>query len=473
MAVTQKVKKEVGASRAAKGILGSLDRRLVEPAGLLVRSSGWVLFVFILYMLWSGMFPEEARGSIYIWLGVYAGYLLLLEFLRRTWTCGYDTWFFRMTRISINLVVISSLISISATGRSLLIFAYTVPMFAAIIYFSDHNWVKVTVGAAAVLGLYLAGIPFARDTRLTPGHFVVLAAVLAVLGIGFELFRRKVDSGPARLTEIARELHKTLDLQRLIEDILKHAVKITQAQRGLIIVINPRNKRYVGHTLQNFALRANHSIEDLASKCLISAHKQPFENADLHGAFNNKDIYNEFFESVSGSVMAELLYDQAGQVIGVVTVASDEPNEFDKISKSQLREFGFLVSSAIDNCFRHREITLRDVRDPRGRRKVRLRQQRGRSHKNPGEGSAPANSACRGIDPAPLQRRQRGIIPGLLAHPGDHLKIFRLVSPQAGRQYAADAAGLRPCRACPGIARYDPGARRKPPSMVRKERQPA
>ncbi len=363
MAVTQKVKKEVGASRAAKGILGSLDRRLVEPAGLLVRSSGWVLFVFILYMLWSGMFPEEARGSIYIWLGVYAGYLLLLEFLRRTWTRGYDTWFFRMTRISINLVVISSLISISATGRSLLIFAYTVPMFAAIIYFSDHNWVKVTVGAAAVLGLYLAGIPFARDTRLTPGHFVVLAAVLAVLGIGFELFRRKVDSGPARLTEIARELHKTLDLQRLIEDILKHAVKITQAQRGLIIVINPRNKRYVGHTLQNFALRANHSIEDLASKCLISAHKQPFENADLHGAFNNKDIYNEFFESVSGSVMAELLYDQAGQVIGVVTVASDEPNEFDKISKSQLREFGFLVSSAIDNCFRHREITLRDVRD--------------------------------------------------------------------------------------------------------------
>ena len=363
MVATHNVKKEVGATKVAKGILGSLDRRLVEPAGLVVRSSGWILFAFILYMLWSGMFPEVARESIYIWLGVYAVYLLSLEFIRRHWARVYDTQIFRTTRILINLVVISALISVSSTGRSLVIFAYTVPIFASIVYFADHNWAKLTVGGSAVLGLYLAGIPLARDNRLTINQFLVFTVLLAVSGIGFELFRRRVNSGPARLTEIARELHKTLDLQKLMEDILKQAVKITQAQRGLIIVINPRNKRYVGHFMQNFALRANHSIEDLAGKCLTALHKQPFENADLHGAFNNRDIYNEFFESGARSVLAELLYDQTGQVIGVVTVASDDANSFDKISKNALREFGFLVSSAIDNCFRHREVTLREVRN--------------------------------------------------------------------------------------------------------------
>lgn len=358
----QTAQKNVGASKVAKGLLGSLDRRLVEPAGLIIRYSGWVLFFSILYMVGFEIFGEKERGGLYIWLGGYAGYLLFLEILRMYWSQAYDTVPFRTIRIFVNLIVISVLINIAPTKSYLLVLAYTVPIFAAIVYFADYTWAKAGVVALAILGLYAAGVYFAGETRLTLIQIVTLTLLLIVLSIGFEFFRRKVNLVPGRLTEFAKELHKTLDLQQLMEEILYKAIEITQAQRGLIIVINPRNKKYVGHYMQNFILRENHSIEDLASQCFVLGNGQPFDSPDLLTAFSNKSIYAQFFEFPPRSVLAEPLYNRAGQVIGVINVAHDDRNGFDKISKNLLKEFAFLVSNAIDNCFQHREIILREAR---------------------------------------------------------------------------------------------------------------
>src|SRR6185503_19325076 len=124
--------------------------------------------------------------------------------------------------------------------------------------------------------------------------------------------------------------------------------------RGLIIIIDPRTKKYVGHSLYNFKLNANQSIENLARKCYVLVHGQPFESPDIIAAFNNNNIYAEFFDSPPRSIMAEPLYNRAGQVTGVINVAHNDPNRFDRISRNLLRELAFLMSNAIENCFVHR-----------------------------------------------------------------------------------------------------------------------
>lgn len=354
--------KDVGASKAAKGIIGSLDRRLIEPAGILVRFWGWLLLISILYLSFFEMFREPERRDIHIWLVLYGCYLFLLEIIRRTWSEGYDSTPFRVIRILINLCAITILINIASTGRFLLVFAYTVPIFATIVYFAERKWVKLLVFLLAITGLYAAGISFAINDQLSLLQFLILTFALTILSYGFEIFRRRVHLVPGRLTEIAKGFHKTLDLQQLMAEILGNAIDITQAQRGLIIVINPRNKSYVGHILHNFNLRTDRSIEDLAKKCFVLVHDQPFENPDIIAAFSNKNIYHEFFDSQPRSVVAEPLHNRAGQLMGVINVAHNDPNGFDKISGKLLRDFAFLVSNAIENCFEHREVKLREAK---------------------------------------------------------------------------------------------------------------
>jgi GAF domain-containing protein len=191
---------------------------------------------------------------------------------------------------------------------------------------------------------------------------LIFALVLGVLTVGIEIFRQRTYLVPSRLPEIARELYKTLDLQQLMVAILENAIAITLAQHGLIIVINPRTKRYVGHALYNFNLRPNRSIENLAKKCFVLVHGEPFESPDLGAAFATNTVYHEFFDVQPSSIMAEPLFNRSGQVMGVINVAHDNANNFDKISRSLLKEFAFLVSNAIERCFEHREVILREAK---------------------------------------------------------------------------------------------------------------
>jgi GAF domain-containing protein/nitrate/nitrite-specific signal transduction histidine kinase len=364
MMAKQKVREkvDVGASRAAKGILGSLDRRLIQPAGILVRFSGWMLVITIGYMTIFETFNEQERRDMYFWLACYAGYMLILEIFRKFTSEVYDTSQFRSVRVLINLVLVSALVSIAPTERYLLILAYTVPIFATIVYYPENNWIKLGVYLLALMGLYGGGIIFINSTKLGFGQFLLFSFVLAGLSIVFEIFRRKVNLVPSRLTELAKELNKTLDLQQLMAEILEHSIDITQAQRGLIIIINPRNKRYVGHILHNFNLKEGCSIEDLAKKCFVLVYGQPFENPDMAETFSDKTVYHKFFDSQPRSVLAEPLHNRAGKIMGVINVAHNDPNGFDKISGSLLKEFAFLVSNAIENCFEHREVKLREAK---------------------------------------------------------------------------------------------------------------
>ncbi|MBE7432384.1 MAG: GAF domain-containing protein [Anaerolineales bacterium] len=351
---------EMGASKIAKVLLGRLDRRLVEPAGAFVRISGWVMLTLIGYITMFGSLDARAKTNVLFWLIGYALYLLILEWVRRRGTEYYDSNRFRSFRIGFNLVAVTILGAVAPAERYIFVFAYTLPIIAAIAYFTGKIWVQIFVAALVLVGLIIGQI-------LSPGAFLITAElissifILAALAIGFEVFRRRVYSSPSNLTEVARELHKTLDLQQLMIEILDRALEITQAQRGLIIVVNPENKRYVGHALKNFTLVEHRSIEDLALKCRVIKNGEPFESDDMQAAFN-KSIYRDFFAAQPRSLAARPIYNRTGQVMGVINVAHDDAGTFDRISKHQLREFAYLIGNAIENCFEHRRVQLSEAK---------------------------------------------------------------------------------------------------------------
>jgi len=354
--------REVGASKAAKVMLGSLDRRLIEPAAILVRISGWVIVLTVVYISVLGNFDKKERQYVLFWAIAYIIYMITLEVIRRFFSEIYETSWFRAVRIIVNVAMISILVSIAPVERHILIFAYAVPIFATVVYAAESNWIKAGVYILSLSGVYLGDIIFSNDPKLNFAHFTTYSIALAGLTLGFEVFRRRTNLVPSRLTEIVKELHKTLDLQKLMEAILVNAIDITLAHRGLILIINPRTKRYVGHFLLNFDFKPESSIDGLAKRCSVLINGQPYENPDIISAFHDKSIYHEFFKSQPRSILAEPLYNRAGQVLGVINVAHDDAYGFDKITKNTFKEFAFLVSNAIENCFEHREVNLREAK---------------------------------------------------------------------------------------------------------------
>lgn len=358
----QNVQKDVGASKAAKGILGSLDRRLQDPAGSVIRVWGFVFLLFVTYLLLVGSFDSELYKVI-AWLIGYSAYLCILELSRAIATRKYDSTLFRSLRVFINLVVMSILISFSSEDvRPILVFAYMVPIFASIVYFSKYNWIWLVTVVMAITGLYLSGI-ILTDHALDLMQFSWMC--FSLLGLSYTsnwFYRRTVYKSNIRVDDTILGLPRSLDLQELMSATVQIAIKLTQANRGLLIVINPRNKRYVAHESKGFTLRQGQSIEDVAQGCLGLFSGQPFECPDMIKVFNNKSIYHKYFNEQSHSVLAQPLFDSAGQVLGILNVAYDAVNRFDRISQNELQEFAFLVSSKIENCFAYRELKLREAR---------------------------------------------------------------------------------------------------------------
>jgi hypothetical protein len=256
---TPQLNLDVGASKVVKGILGGVDRRLIEPAGTLVRFAGWGMLAFIFYLVRFSDISSDELSNITTWMIVYGVYLLILEATRKLAKKFYDLPGFRGARVAVNLIMVSILVNLTETERHLLIFTFTVPIFAAVVYFADKPWVKISVFIGVFTGLLWATIDSQNNQIARPIQFIIYTLLLVILSLGFEVFRKRVYLLPSRLTELARELHKTLDLQQLMQEILANSIEIAQAQRGLIVIVNPRTKKYVSHKLVNFKLKEGKS----------------------------------------------------------------------------------------------------------------------------------------------------------------------------------------------------------------------
>lgn len=359
----KKINIEVGASKIARSFLANMDQRFAEPVRYFVRYSGIVLLFFVIYLVTFENFNGQEHNRVIIWGMFYSAYMILLEIFRKQSTELYETSWFRGVRIGANFIAISSLFIIAPAERYLLVFAYFIPILATLVYFSEKKWLKFVVPLLSIIVIYLSGYLTFFGLRLGSVEFLVYAFLIVSISILFEYFRRRVYQVSNQITTMAEGLHHTLDLQKLLTDILSKAVGITQAQRGLIIIINPRTKRYIGHVLFNFNLKMGYSIENLAKKCFVLVHGKAFDSPDLTETFNDKTVYNKFFEAQPRSVLAEPLYNRAGQIMGVINVAHNNPGGFEKLSKARLKEFSLQVSNSIENCIEHREVILRESRN--------------------------------------------------------------------------------------------------------------
>ena len=305
MVKKQKLSKEVGASKAARWIFGSFDRRFRDPAGSIVRFSGFVILALIVYLILVGSFSDDEYREVVVWLIVYGAYLLLLELLRAIRAETYDQSWFRSLRVIINFILMTLLISFSSNARPILVFAYAVPIFASIVYYSKYDWAWIPIVLVSVLGLFLGVIQF-PSRPLDGMQFLWMSLIVIGYSYAFNWFyRQTLLTSNDPIDQVARRLPRSLDLQNMVDAVIPIAINLTQADYGLLIVFN---KKYIAHALQGFTLRNEYTIEYVAQECSNLSAEKPFKSPDLIVAFNNGSIYHKYFNEQPRSTLSFPLF---------------------------------------------------------------------------------------------------------------------------------------------------------------------
>lgn len=352
---------DAGASKSAGQIIASFDPRLRDPARFIVRAWGYLLVIFVIYLILIQEINEN-RSTIAGWAVIYISYLFVLELSRRRWIQQYDRREFHVLRIIINLGMITWLISLAKDFSYLLSFFYLIPIFAGIVYFSNKIWVGIITLAISMGGIVLNELllaPWERNLArvLLPSVGIILFSTLV-----FWLYHRAIKS-TSQFSLIVWDLHRTLNLHDLIKQTSDNAIQITNANFSLVIIIDPQTGRYVNHICVGFELREGASIEDVIKECSVLSDRTPFDCPDIISIFREKSIYIKYFKRQPKSVLAEPLFDSEGRIIGVLNVGHNVASHFGSLEKSQLKEFSGTVSTAIANCLSNRKAKLIEARD--------------------------------------------------------------------------------------------------------------
>lgn len=354
---------EVGASRIVRILAHNIDQPIYHPTGVIVRVWGFLLLLFVAVL----QILKALGGDppmIGVWLTAYLIYVLFLELMR--WqarrTHGriaqyYESQWFRGIRILVNLTLITWLVAISPGARSFSWFFYSLPIFAAVLYFVHPIWTAVAFVASAA-GLCIGGIWLARISPLTWGEYFAIVMILAVLGGALWWLFQRALLEPSHLADIAKSLHQTLDLEALVREIMGVSAHLASADRSLVVIVDPQYHRYVTHASQGFDLREGHSIEEVAATCYVLQTGHSFETNDIVAKFKNESLYAKFFNCRPRSILAEPILSRDGRVLGVLTVTHDSPCQFDFLIRDRIRRLSSQVGSAVENCLRHRQARL-------------------------------------------------------------------------------------------------------------------
>jgi len=353
--------KDIAGDKPPARLLRMSDPRLRERAGLIYRGLGFIICIVVFYFSIFGVFQENL-GSIWLWLGIYLAYLVGLELVRVRKKEWFDNQRFRIVRIVINILAITWLISIPSTILSILGLFYTVPIFASIIYFPDNRKAISLTIFLSLIGLIVGGIFLSHPYALSYVQFIFILIVLSFFSYAFYWFHNNIIFGSDLISRVAIQLHKTLDVQELANYIVGIAIRLTRADRSLLIIVDPNYRGYVKHAEIGFELKTGFSIEHVAEKCSVIESGTPFNCPDMAKHYNNRDIYSSFFTCQPKSVLATPLFNRVGGVIGVLTVASDTAYRFDSTTNDLMNGFSYLVSSAVENSLIHRQLKLREIR---------------------------------------------------------------------------------------------------------------
>lgn len=347
---------DVGSSKAAGNIIDSFDPRLRDPARFIVRAWGYLLVVFVLYLLFISVITENVIGLL-IWCATYTIYLISLEVYRRIWTDRYDKRGFHVFRIVVNILMISWLSYLTTEFTYLIGFFYLIPIFAGIVYFADKIWVGISVIVISIICVFLNEwlSPSSQQNYL---KVILLSVGITVLSVFmYWLYHRAIKS-TSHFSYILWDLHRTSDIYELITRTANNAIQISNATHSLVIIIDPQSKRYVDHIAIGFELQDGASIEDVAKECRVLSNLEPFDCPDIISIFKENNIYSKYFKQQPKSVLAEPLFDIEGRIIGVLNVGHNEVGHFENLEKTQLKVFSGAVSTAIANCLSYRKAKL-------------------------------------------------------------------------------------------------------------------
>lgn len=308
-----------------------------------------------------GYFHNNGK-TLFLWGGTYFSYLLLLEFVRFQKKELFDTPKFRILRIGINIAAITWLMSVPSNAKAIIGLFYTVPIFAAIIYFPGRIRTIMAAIAVSMASLYLGGVYWGGNDPLSLLQFFAIAVVLLLSSYIFQWFQVNIMFGTDLISQISEKLHNILDIEELSNYIVETALRLARADRALLIVVHPVHKQYVKHAEIGFELNEGYSIEDVAKKCLVINDGETFDCRDMGLYYNRKDIYSRYFKCNPQSVFATPLFNRDRKIIGVLNIASDNSNWFDDAAKDLMIGFSHLVSSAVENGLIHRHAKLIEIK---------------------------------------------------------------------------------------------------------------
>lgn len=348
---------DVGLSRRAKQIFWNYQIRVPDYFLWVIRLSGFVILIFLMYLGLIG-FLDINNNIIQIILISYACYVVFLEFSRLIFTKYYDEFYFRTVRVLINLIFVSMLILNTPNARHILVNLYLIPIFSTIVYTRKSIFPFMLVVIGSIIGFLISSVSVFAEPREQYLHAGFMILPVLIISTYFKFFYIKKKDPPPRLISHAHKISDTLDLTELTSQILQESALISGTNLILIIIVHPTTGEYLNHGIKGFRIRDGYTIEDVAEKCHVIKTGERFVTDDIKRSFKDRSIYTNLFMDEPRSVLAEPIVNKDGNLMGIINIGHNKPNQFDEHIERLMRQYAYFIGNSIFNSIKFREINL-------------------------------------------------------------------------------------------------------------------
>lgn len=349
---------DAGFTRVTLGVRQRIERFLIPGfPTFFLRFSGFFLLGLIAYLhfFFDSLNPDHR--DVEIWMAVYLGYLISLEYFRHRKSSSYDADWFVLVRILSNLLIISWLFHVAPLMRSLLFFVYLVPLISTIVYFPQNRILLWLVYAGTIAGIVFGGILLDPNTPLSLWQTLAIAVILMITLIPLRWAYEKLLSVPESVSNILGRLKGTLDLTDIVDEIAKGVSMITGAEGIFILIVDPEYRSYITHKIIGIDLNPSFEMDELIRQCDAIQNGKRYEKDDLDRT-EDKRYFQQFFTPPPRTILVEPLLGTKDSVLGLIMLGSASPATFDELRKEFFRNFVRSVATAVEASLLYRRARL-------------------------------------------------------------------------------------------------------------------
>lgn len=301
--------------------------------------SKWLLLPLVMVIHYLLPNPETREPQIYFWLGSYLIYLAVLEFLSRN-SRFYEKPGFRMVRIQMMLFLGSALISQTGILGSYLWFVYLWPLLSVSTYFS---WRMIIAIYGEVSVLYVLSSIISLSINSVDGIRVFInLMVLLLFTIVFAESVKRLGAAESELRyaglldQIQEEIDSAINLQDILDIILRRAVELVSARDGTLMLLDEEEElrfraRFGDSLPAGKPERTFKPGEGVAG--WVMQNRKPYICHDTR-------TDERFLPVISGALPIRSLVSvpiiSHGTVLGVINVDSHEANQFSGVDANLL-----------------------------------------------------------------------------------------------------------------------------------------